>query len=196
MHKIDKQIILAGIIIISVMLASFYIEDNWDNDDDDWNPPPPPPANPEWVTFAEENHQYVVWVSNYACEWEVEYNNGTFSNTSATFVFYFARCDTNSAFIFDTAYLNGQSSITYDNVSYEIIAKGIDGLYEFDWKDDENHIFNEEITFPFRDERAGYMFLNVTLNPKALVYNSFEINPSITIAVADDIYNIYISVGW
>ena len=127
----------------------------------------------DWTAVINDNRTNIIWPSQYAATWYVDYN--TTSNTivnstgSAIFTLNVGRADTLSAWAYDKAAVENIGTFTdpTTGIEYPVVAKGSDGLYEADWTDSSGNTFNMEITLPQSEVKTASANLTVTLNDVA-----------------------------
>ena len=126
----------------------------------------------EWTATMTDNATFIIWPSQYAATWYVDYNSNT-SNIvnatgSATFTLAVSRTDVLSAWGYGKAEVVNIGYFTDPStgIEYPIIAKGTDGLFEADWTVDGN-TYNLEVTLPRTEAKSDSANLTVTLNAAA-----------------------------
>ena len=122
-----------------------------------------------WDVQATESMSHVISVGTNHYKVQINFNDTSDAFNSATqfclLNFTIDRADTNTDFAFTSGEVVeiGDYTSTTTGFTYDIIAKGTDGLYEADWGKSNGGTVNLETTAPIdRDTRSDWATLNLT----------------------------------
>lgn len=164
--------------------------------------PEEPPVNEveDWFATLTDNSTDIVWLNEYTANWYIEYNTTSntihSSNDSAIFTLNVGRADDSATWYYDDASIGTLGEVTAPStgISYPIIARGSDTLFEADWTTSGADTFNYACTLPASQIRADSANLTVELSDKAFEECTVGQGAAFTITYFDFTWTINVVV--